>query len=538
MGLSRREVMKIGGLGALGAAGVGTIPFHGSVGARTASELAPRFMPLPFTTPFARPPVLTPTRSDRDADGIWTDSYSINMIQARANVLRGGLQTNVWGYNGLVGGPTISVEQGRRTIVRVRNKLPVRHPVMGHPFTTSVHLHGSASKPQYDGYASDITPPGFYKDYHYPNFQDARTLWYHDHGVHHTAENAYSGLFAQYHLHDPLERSLLPQGEFDVPLIVTDAMFAADGQIAYDDNSRSGLWGDVIMVNGRPWPVMKVQRRVYRFRVLVASISRSYRFQLSTRGPMTLVATDGGLMPRSQTVTQWRHGAAERYEMLIDFSAYKPGQRVVLQNLSNDNNRDYDHTGKVMAFDVVDAPVDKSDPTWNRIPGQLHDSPVMHLTPAMAKRTRKLRLERSNGSWTINGNTWADVIDSRFELLVADPEPNDVEVWEIENRSGGWFHPLHIHLVDFRVLSRNGRPPFPWELGPKDVVYMGENETVRVVMRFEHQVGRYMVHCHNLPHEDHDMMQQFAVGWKPGMADVNDPIKADPCKADDLPEDA
>jgi len=57
-----------------------------------------------------------------------------------------------------------------------------------------LHLHGSASKPQFDGYASDVTPTGFYKDYHYPNFQPARTLWYQDHGFHHTAENAYMGL--------------------------------------------------------------------------------------------------------------------------------------------------------------------------------------------------------------------------------------------------------------------------------------------------------------------------------------------------------
>ena len=51
---------------------------------------------------------------------------------------------------------------------------------------------------------------------------------------------------------------------------------------------------------------------------------------------------------------------------------------------------------------------------------------------------------------------------------------------------GGWFHPVHIHLVDFKVLDRNGRPPFAYEQGPKDVVYVGENETVRVIRRFEH----------------------------------------------------
>ena len=106
-------------------------------------------------------------------------------------------------------------------MLKVRNQLPAVHPQFGHPFDTSTHLHGSASLPQYDGYASDVTPSGYVKDYHYPNFQPARTLWYHDHGVHFTAQNAYGGLAAQYHLHDPVERALLPQGEFDVPITIT-----------------------------------------------------------------------------------------------------------------------------------------------------------------------------------------------------------------------------------------------------------------------------------------------------------------------------
>jgi FtsP/CotA-like multicopper oxidase with cupredoxin domain len=88
---------------------------------------------------------------------------------------------------------------------------------------------------------------------------------------------------------------------------------------------------------------------------------------------------------------------------------------------------------------------------------------------------------------------------------------------------------VHIHLIDFRILDRNGKPPMPHELGPKDTVYVGENETVRVLARFEGR-GKYMIHCHNLVHEDHDMMSQFEV-----LADhdVSDPL-GDPCKS--LPE--
>jgi FtsP/CotA-like multicopper oxidase with cupredoxin domain len=394
---------------------------------------------------------------------------------------------------------------------------------------TSTHLHGSASLPQYDGYASDVTHPGFFKDYHYPNFQPARTLWYHDHGVHFTAQNAYSGLAAQYHMHDPLERQLLPQGDFDVPLIISDAMFAANGALGYDDNTHSGLWGDVILVNGKPWPVMKVQKRIYRFRVLNCSISRSLRLTLSTGDPLIIVGTDGGLVPTAQKVANYRHGGAERYEVLIDFRKYKTGQRIELRNLSNPNNVDYDFTNKVMAFDVTDEPVNSSDPTWNTVPTQLAPAnEAMALTEKQATKVRRFRVKRNDvtNMWTIDDDSWQDVIASGYRKVAAEVDLDGVEVWEIENKSGGWFHPVHIHLVDFKILSRNGKAPFPQELGPKDVVYVGEGETVRLLMKFGPHRGRYMVHCHNLPHEDHDMMVQFRVGLKENDNDPNDPMTA------------
>ena len=544
MALSRREVLKVGGLGLVGAAGiggVGSLPFGGRVLARDAGELDAEQLPRPFTAAFVRAPVLRPVDWDYDRRGrLIRQVYHLTAKETSARIIP-GFRTRMWGYNGVVPGPTIKVARGVETVVRVRNKLPAQHPLFGHDFSTSTHLHGSASMPFYDGYADDLTPPGFFKDYRYPNHQAARTIWYHDHAVHNTARNAYSGLAAQYHIHDASERRMLPQGEFDVPLTVTDALFTANGQLMYDDESESGLYGDVILVNGRPWPVMKVQRRVYRFRFLAASVSRSYRFQLGGGDPMHMVATDGGLMPQTQTVSQWRQGSGERYEVLIDFRRYRPGQRVVLNNLSNDNNRDYDNTGKVMAFDVTGEPVDRRDPTWNRIPRKLAPSHAMGLTAADAKATRNLEMARTGGQWTINDTTWSDVTASDFQRVLANPDIGDVEVWNIENGSGGWFHPTHIHLVDFKVLSRNGQPPHAWERGPKDTVYVGEGETVRVVARFGDPKrpevhGRYMVHCHNLVHEDHDMMSQFAVGWKPGEIDDCDPILTHPCRSDDMPD--
>ncbi|WP_246262833.1 multicopper oxidase family protein [Arthrobacter mobilis] len=493
-------------------------------------------MPRPYAAAFYRPAPLRPASTSVDADGATVNHYRITMRQADAQILP-RKKTSILGYNGLFPGPTIELEQGTRAVVKVRNQLPKNHPKLGYLMATSTHLHGSATLPEYDGYASDVTPAGFYKDYHYPNFQPARTLWYHDHGVHFTAQNVYSGLAGLYLMHDPVERELLPQGAFDVPLVISDAMFASDGSLGYDDRDRSGLWGDVILVNGRPWPVMKVQPRVYRFRILNASISRSYRPTLSTGDAVHIVATDGGLMPATQSVRNWRHGPAERYEVLIDFSKYRPGQRIELRNLSNPNNRDYDHTNKIMAFDVVAPPSEsamKLDPKWNQIPGTLAGSEVMQLTRGDAEEKRSFRVQRADVGkpWTINEVTWEDVIASNFKLASADPRLGAVEVWEFENKSGGWFHPMHIHLVDFKILSRNGKAPFPYERGPKDVVYVGEGEKVELAMKFGPHKGRYMVHCHNLPHEDHSMMIQFRVGLGEDDPDEHDPISAAPCQPD------
>src|SRR3954447_1282926 len=216
--MRRRDLLKLGAVGVVGTAGM-AVPLTQRAHAKTASALAAKNFPPLFQNAFRRPTVLQPYGWEEDDMGR-TNLYSITARQATANLVP-GLKTPVWAYNGLVPGPTISVDHDVRVKMRVRNALPATHPLFGHPFYTSTHLHGSASLPQYDGYASDLTRPGELKEYHYPDYQGARTLWYHDHAVHHTAQNVYTGLAAQYHLHDDNERGQLPQGEFDVPIIIT-----------------------------------------------------------------------------------------------------------------------------------------------------------------------------------------------------------------------------------------------------------------------------------------------------------------------------
>ena len=89
----------------------------------------------------------------------------------------------------------------------------------------------------------------------------------------------------------------------------------------------------------------------------------------------------------------------------------------------------------------------------------------MSRTAAQATKTRRFRVKKDLTTWTFGGLSWEDIVASGFQKVIADPALNDTEIWEIENTSGGWFHPVHIHLVDFQILSRNGKPPFPYEIG-------------------------------------------------------------------------
>lgn len=504
--ITRREALKLGVLA--GGSLLLPIALEGRSYAATAGSPVTK----PFTLDFKRLPVLQPvasnntpgTNGQQGFEG--TDYYIITQRPGQQQILPGYTST-VWGYNGTFPGPTIKQRKGRQSVIRHINNLPPSE-------SFTVHLHGMASLPQYDGYAEDLTAPGQYKDYYYPNDR-AATLWYHDHAVGKTAFHVYSGLAAFYLVEDDYELGLpLPKGDCDVPLMIHDKQFDKNGQAVFDDHGETHIMGDVITVNGVAWPKMKVAQRRYRFRILNGSISRSYKLALSTGDPLYVIGTDAGLKEKAAPVKDFRIGMAERYEVIIDFSKYKDGTQIVLQNLDLPIDIKYDNTNVVMRFDVDAsrnaATPQESDPT--RLTNMLAGNEIIRsVTPiqdliSKAVRTRQFRFERNNGQWVVNGKVWdKDRVD-------ANPGLGDYEIWEIFNSGGGWFHPVHIHLIDQQIIDRNGQPPFEYELGWKDVFYAGPNERVRVVGKYGPHAGRYMMHCHNTVHEDFDMMTQFEVG--------------------------
>ncbi len=514
MTLNRREILQLGLFGS----GAFLAPFVPQKPATAApfSPQIPRFeVPLPI------PPELPPAYSDET-----TDYYEITIQKARVEILP-GTTTEIWGYNGCFPGPTIRQHggnpntEGRQSVVRFINELGKdEHDC---DINAVVHLHGMASLPQYDGFATDFVPPGHFKDYIYPNDR-AATIWYHDHAIDQTARNVYRGLAGMYIVEDDFERNLpLPKGQYDVPLLIRDAFFEQTGteaKLIFDDRDRRSTYGDVALVNGVPWPRMEVANRKYRFRLLNTSPSRGFQLALSrdlnrlTLGEkIVVIASDGGLLETpvelSTPYQKLKLGMAERYEIIIDFSQYEVGESVYLKNIGFSGSIDSDtriHT--LMRFDVV-----RDEPDDSVIPATLRE--VKRLSVADVDRVRTFRFERSFDQWLINGRGWDE------NRVDANPGLGDIEIWEFVNPGSGWFHPIHVHLIDMQMLDRNGMPVRPYEQGWKDVFHLGEFEKVRVIgefgprnpeftKRFIH--GKFMMHCHNLVHEDHAMMTVFEVG--------------------------
>ena len=77
--------------------------------------------------------------------------------------------------------------------------------------------------------------------------------------------------------------------------------------------------------------------------------------------------------------------------------------------------------------------------------------------------------------------------------------------------TGRMAHASAAKYEHFQILDRNGQAPYPHEGGWKDTLRLDAGDDVRVIMRFDGYRGRYLMHCHNLEHEDYDMMMRFDV---------------------------
>lgn len=504
--------------------------FYG-IGSACQSDLCPVVL-TPFLDPLPIPPIAEPTSGQPGEEA----SYEIAFEQFE-HVMHSQLPpTTVWGFDDGSGGPvypgpTIEASVGSPITVNWVNDLRDGDGELltSHPLPVDMcphgavdeavavmHLHGAHVESAYDGYPEYTLSPGQDALYEYPNDQSAATLWYHDHSLGITRLNVMMGLAGAYVLRDPAEDALdLPSGENDIPLILQDRAFSPDGSLRVPAEWHEHFFGDTVLVNGRAWPYLEVPRGKMRFRIVNGSGSRTFRLALSNGAVFTQIGSDGGLLPAPAAQTRLLVMPGERADVVIDFELATPGQTIDLVNDAPAPFPGAPGVGvipNVMRFVVTDQ-VGHTAP----VPAALGTIDLPEESDAVL--TRELVLQRqpdecAGAMWMINGLEWHDITEM--------PRLGTSEVWSFVNRSG-IAHPMHMHLVMFRVLDRQAFevvddqvvpvgepvPPPAQEAGYKDTVRVGPNEIVRVVARFEDYTGHFAYHCHILEHEDHAMMRQF-----------------------------
>jgi FtsP/CotA-like multicopper oxidase with cupredoxin domain len=400
------------------------------------------------------------------------------------------------------------------------------------------------------------------------------TMWTHDHRFFFTAENVYKGNLGMVNFYSGPDRgnealtdgvnlqlpsgSLLDYGnsDFDVNLIVSDAAFDAGGQLFFDIFDTDGVLGDLPLVNLAYAPFLEVLPRKYRFRILAAGMSRFWQLAIADPNgkavPFQFIANDGNRVvnPIPLTVLD-QQGIAERYDIVVDFSAFRIGDRLTLVNtleqtdgrkpngalslaraLAGDNNDPV--VGGILQFRIV-AQVASVD-----VPGVIHHSTDRDpsVVPAVLTeqipivtpvRTRVVEWGRGNGDsrqangqcipdcpdqatfpWVVkvNGAAAHSMNANRISLLY--PKAGDVEHWTYINGGGGWDHPIHLHFEEGITMNRgNDTIPATERLVRKDVWRLRPSGTVQFQIQFGEYGGSYVNHCHNTVHEDFALLMRI-----------------------------
>ncbi len=521
--LSRRGALKLAGGAGLGAVLAPTLagcvkPGDDGINPGTLESKAK--LPQPFTVPLPIPKPLDPIGTD--AQGT---HYAMTLQEAEVEMLP-GYKTKIFGYNGTFPGPLLDVRAGTPIVVHQTNQLPV-------PIVT--HLHGGLTPPSDDGFPTDLVYPktladmadpakaaamtgmggmpsmhdplahmsAVERDYVFPLKQRAATLWYHDHRMDFTGAQVWKGLFGVCVVRDEEDDKLpLPKGEREIPLVIVDRAFDADGQLLYpvDDPTllgkmamkksiQAGAQGDVILVNGAPWPFLEVAAVKYRLRLVNGSNARRYELKLDGPGggEFIQVGSDGGLLAAPVPHKTLHISPAERFDVVVDFSKYPVGSTVTLKNAAGDGG-----AARVMQFKVTSKASDDAT-----VPAKL--STIEKLTVDGAKR--RLVFALNGDQWEVNGKSF----DPAKPLLKA--EFGKVEEWTVTSVER---HPVHLHGTHFQVLRRASGSS-DYDDGWKDTVELSPGSEITIAVRFDAYRGRYVAHCHNLEHEDMAMMAAFQV---------------------------
>lgn len=476
----------------MGAAALGNYDFYSPMAASAAAG------DNPFTSRLFIPPLL-----EKETTSGGVSSFSLTVQQAEHEFFP-GTPTGTLGYNGSLLGPTVRVKNGEKVKFAVENTIDQ---------VTTVHWHGLHVPARWDGGPHQVIEPGEVWRPEFTINQQAATLWYHPHAMGLTGEHVYRGLAGLFIIEDDTSTELaLPEdyGVDDIPLIIQDRRFFEDRSFAYIRSMHDimhGVIGNFLLVNGMLQPFTTVPRGIVRFRLLNGSNSSIYRLYLSNDHPLQVIASDGGFLQKPVNVKEIVLTSGERAEFLVDFSSFRPDERLrFLVDQFNGNSYE------AMEIRVSGESARQSEPLTF-----LRNQP--RIAESTADRTRNFALEtmsgRGRGMGMMGGGRLA-INGKKMDLHRIDEKIplGSTEVWELENRSASMMqlpHSMHLHDVQFNILDRNGKPPEPIEAGRKDTVLLWPNDKIRLIAQFLDYTGIYMFHCHMLEHEDDGMMGQFEV---------------------------
>ncbi|MGV2338062.1 MAG UNVERIFIED_CONTAM: multicopper oxidase family protein [Planctomycetaceae bacterium] len=438
--------------------------------------------------------------------------YELRIRETLSEIIP-GVRTPVLGYDGLVPGPTFKVRSCQPIVVRQYNELTDTE--------LSTHLHGGHNPAHSDGYPNFYILPGKSRDYFYtntvpllggkPDFSECpSTCWYHDHAMDISGDTLIHGLCGFYLQYDDHELSLigkniLPGDPFDIPVMIQDRRFNSDGTIFYDPLDHNGYLGDVYCVNGKAFPKFHVQRRKYRFRFLNGCNARHLELRLSDSSSFIGLGTDSWLYPEAIVRETLLMSPAKRADVVIDFT--NAPSELYLENILSQTDgrgpngslfdRDLVSPGTQVLKFVVEGPRQKNSATVS--PG-VPLRPHIPIRAEEVTETRVFEFHRRNGAWQINQRF--------FDEFRADacPRLGSAERWILRNGSGGWWHPVHIHLESHQIQKIDGRQPPLSERYKVDTTMLGPNTEAEIFMRFRTFRGPFVFHCHNLEHEDMRMM--------------------------------
>ena len=439
--------------------------------------------------------------------------------------------------------PILRIESGARFTASLDNSLTE---------PTIIHWHGLHTPAKMDGHPRDTIAPGARYDYDFTVRNRGGTYWYHTHARELTAKQAYNGLASFFLVDDDDQRKLakaldLKLGVTDLPLVIQDKQFDAQGKLVYRPNaheSMMGWLGDIVLTNLTPNAVHSVTPRTYRLRLLNGSNARIYRLAF-VKGetaplPFTVIGTDGGLIAKPESVTEAFLAPGERLDVLFDAGQAQAGDTVFLRSLAFDPMENEGAAGGMgnmggqgmgqmmasmgssrlplgMAFNVLKLSVADGERVVTALPTTLSEVKPIRTEGAVE---RKIELSMQDMRFLINGFTF------RMDEMAFEVKRGAVEIWRISNPAVGMPHPMHIHGFSFQVLERLNSPP-QWaatarfgkgrtvsDLGWKDTVLVWPGETVRIAIDFAHDFPgsqTHVFHCHNLEHEDAGMMINFRV---------------------------